>query len=127
MEPSAFLSTCVTTIYSARTGAAVIANPETSNSASPKVFSTRFLQMSVVGMPVELHVHAVRCVQLLRPSLLQGFEISQIRRRLIFADGHQHPVTAHVIAFSADSDHRVVHAFGTVSLAPARTRIRAVY
>ena len=35
-----FLSTCVTTICSARTGAPAIANPEASSSASPKVFST---------------------------------------------------------------------------------------
>src|SRR6266436_978503 len=30
---------------------------------------------------------------LLRPSLLRWFEISQIRRWLVFADWHQHPVT----------------------------------
>src|SRR5262249_232067 len=31
--------------------------------------------------------------------------ISQIRRWLVLADGHQHAVSAHVIALSTDRDH----------------------
>jgi hypothetical protein len=39
-DPSVFLSSCVTTVCSASAGPAVIANPEATNSAAPKVFST---------------------------------------------------------------------------------------
>src|SRR5882672_8123777 len=45
MDPLVFLSTCVTTICSAYAGAAVIANPKATNSADPKVFSIRSLQI----------------------------------------------------------------------------------
>src|SRR5262249_33866886 len=45
MDPSVFLSTCVTIICSAHAGTAVIANPDASNSAAPKVFDMSSLQM----------------------------------------------------------------------------------
>src|SRR5260370_8910603 len=40
--------------------------------------------------------------------LLRLFEISQIRRRLVFADRHHHAVSAHEIAVPADSSQRPV-------------------
>src|SRR5262245_59834163 len=57
------------------------------------------------------------------PLLLSLFEISQVRRRLVFADWHQQAVTAHEIAFLADGNHRVTHVFGTADFAPAEARI----
>src|SRR5260370_36695243 len=59
--------------------------------------------------------------------LLRLFEISQIRRRLVFADWHQHAVSAHEIAVPADSDQRAVHAFGTAGFVPSRTRLGVVH
>src|SRR5262249_17394863 len=63
------------------------------------------------------------CALFRRPLLLSLFEISQIRRRLVFADWHQQAVTAHEITFLADGNHRVAHVFGTADFAPAETRI----
>src|SRR5215467_2677509 len=59
--------------------------------------------------------------------LLSLFEISQVRRRLVFADWHQQAVSAHKIAFLPDGNHRVAHIFGTAYFAPAETRIAVVH
>src|SRR6195256_6016126 len=52
-------------------------------------------------------------------SLRPVLEISQIRRRLVLANRHQHAVVAHEIALLANGGHRVVFDAGT--LGPART------
>src|SRR5712671_286107 len=73
-------------------------------------------------------VNAAANPQLCRRLLLLSlFEISQIRRRLVFADWHQHAVTAHEIAFLADGNHGVAHVFGTADFPPAKTRIGVAY
>src|SRR5436305_13820136 len=40
-------------------------------------------------------------------SMRRVLEIPQIRRALALAHRHQHAVSAHVIAFGADRDHRI--------------------
>src|SRR2546429_152974 len=59
---------------------------------------TKILSEGLAGVPAEPEV---------RPSLLRWLEISQVRRRLVLAGGHQQAIAAQPIDFLADADQRI--------------------
>src|SRR5258705_7178770 len=90
----------------------------------PRSSSTRARSLAASrGRP-----HRARLTVTVVLSLLgRLFEIPQIRWRMVFANWHQQPISAHEIAFPPDSDQRAVHVFDTAILGPARTRIGIVH